>query len=120
VRRNRGGCGRDNEVGWRGDRTGWGDRAADRPVGAARSPRWPREARIKEASRLEWIEHEAACRRQQSEDKPRIDYVRRGYAVDPWDTDLYHLILNSTAVSVDTLIVIVARACVQARETSTT
>lgn len=76
----------------------------------------PRDARIDQGTELEGIDYDAACRRQESEDKARIDYVRRAYGVDPWVTDLYHLILDSTAVPLDTcveLIVISARARLQ-------
>jgi cytidylate kinase len=76
----------------------------------------PRDARIEQGAALQGIEHDAARQRQEREDKARIDYVRRAYGVDPWDPDLYHLMLDSTAVPLETcveLIVIAARARLQ-------
>jgi cytidylate kinase len=82
----------------------------------------PRDARIKQGAGRAGIEPDAARRRQEDEDTARIDYVRRAYRVDPWDAGLYHLILDSTAVPLDTcveLIVTAARARVQQpRETA--
>jgi cytidylate kinase len=63
--------------------------------------------------RLEGIDRETAERRQEVEDRARIHYVRRAYGVDGEDPSLYHLMLDSTALDLDTcvdLIVTAARA----------
>jgi cytidylate kinase len=46
-------------------------------------------------------------------DKARTAYVRRLYRVDPADAALYHLVIDSTAMPLDTvieLILVAARA----------
>ena len=100
----------------------WDGRAADRAVGAARLPRRPRDARIEQSSGPDGIERDAAQQRLEREDKARIDYVRRAYGVDGLDPELYHRMLDSTAVPLDTcveLIVVAARARLgQPRETA--
>jgi cytidylate kinase len=82
----------------------------------------PREARIEQRMGLESIDRETAERRQAVEDRTRIGYVRRAYGVDGLDPSLYHLVLDSTALALDTcveLIVAASHARVRApRETT--
>jgi hypothetical protein len=84
----------------------------------------PRDARIEQGGALEGTDHDTARRRQKSEDKERIGYVRRAYGFDGLEPDLYHLMLDSTALPLDTcveLIVVAARARVdQSRESAPT
>jgi Cytidylate kinase-like family len=72
-----------------------------------------RDARIEQGSRFEGIGRDAAQQRQESEDRARRSYVQRAYGVDGKNPDLYHLVLDSTALPLDTcvdLIVAAARA----------
>lgn len=75
------------------------------------------EARLEQAMSLEGADREAVRRRQEVEDRGRMDYVRRAYGVDGDDPALYHLILDSTALDHDVcveLIVAAARARIHA------
>lgn len=73
----------------------------------------PREGRIEQRMAIEGIDRPTAEERQRDEDGSRIAYVRRAYGVDGRDPVWYHLMLDSTAIDVDTcvdLIVTAARA----------
>lgn len=73
----------------------------------------PSEARIARRMALDGIDRPTAEERQKAEDETRISYVRRAYGVDGRDPVWYHLVLDSTAIDVDTcvdLIVTAARA----------
>lgn len=73
----------------------------------------PREARIAQRMAIEGIDRAMAEERQRVEDESRISYVRRAYGIDGSDPVWYHLMLDSTAIDVDTcveLIVVAARA----------
>jgi cytidylate kinase len=70
----------------------------------------PREARIRQGMEIEGIDRKTAERRQQANDRTRIEYVRRAYGVDPLDPDLYHLVLDSPALGLDTCIDLVVAA----------
>jgi hypothetical protein len=77
----------------------------------------PRDARLRQRMALEGIDHHTAARRQRAADRTRMDYVRRAYGVDGADPALYHLMIDSTAVDLDTcveLIVAAAQARVRA------
>ncbi len=58
----------------------------------------PPGARVEQRMAIEGIDRETAERRQEIEDRTRIDYVRRAYGVDGSDPGLYHLMLDSTAL----------------------
>jgi cytidylate kinase len=73
----------------------------------------PSEARIQQRMALEGIDHATASRRRELTDRTRMRYVRSAYGVDGEDPTLYHLMLDSTAVDLDTcvdLIVMAAQA----------
>jgi cytidylate kinase len=74
----------------------------------------PREARVAQRMRLEGIDRHTAERRQKAEDRIRIGYVRRAYGTDGADPRHYHLMLDSTALDLDTCVEIIVRAA-QAR-----
>jgi cytidylate kinase len=79
----------------------------------------PREARLRRRMSVEGIDHDTAERRRRFEDRTRIEYVRRAYGVDGNDPKLYHLMIDSTAVDLDTcveLIVAASQARVEAAE----
>ncbi|GIF00906.1 AAA family ATPase [Paractinoplanes rishiriensis] len=77
----------------------------------------PRDARLRQRMALEGIDPDTAARRQREEDGARRKYVRRAYGVDGDDPDLYHLMIDSTAIDLDAcvdLIVAASRARVAA------
>jgi cytidylate kinase len=77
----------------------------------------PREARVRQAMQLEGIDQHTAERRLDANDRARIGYVRRSYGIDPENSDLYHLRIDSTALDLDTCVeLIVAAARSRARQ----
>jgi cytidylate kinase len=70
----------------------------------------PREARIRQGMELEGVDRKTAGRHQRANDRARIEYVRRSYGVDPLDPDLYHLVLDSPALGLDTCVDLVVAA----------
>lgn len=78
--------------------------------------RGSREARLRQAMAIEGVDRATAEQRQVTEDEARKGYVRRSYGVDGEDPDHYHLIIDSTELSLDAcaaLIVAASRARVQ-------
>jgi cytidylate kinase len=63
--------------------------------------RGPRKARVSQAASVYGIDVETAAQRQKSADRARLDYGRRAYGIDVKDPSLYHLVLDSTALSLD-------------------
>jgi hypothetical protein len=74
------------------------------------SLRGPREARVRQAAAVFGIDVETTARRQKAEDKARRDYVRGVYGVDGEDPSLYHVVLDSTALSFEVCVDIVVEA----------
>ena len=74
----------------------------------------PREARLAQRMRLDGIDRHTAERRQKAEDRMRIGYVRRAYGADGEDPSHYHLMLDSTALDLDTCVELIVQAA-QAR-----
>jgi cytidylate kinase len=72
--------------------------------------RGPREARVQQGMAIEGLDRETAERRQETEDKARVAYVRRAYGVDGEEPRLYHLILDSTALSLDACVELIVAA----------
>ena len=70
----------------------------------------PRDARIQQRMALEGIDRATAEQRQKAEDRTRIDYVRRAYGVDGSLPSLYHLMLDSTAIDIDTCVDLIVAA----------
>ena len=73
----------------------------------------PAERRVVQGAAIEGISQEQARERLGAADKARTAYVRRLYRCDPADPSLYHLVIDSTAMPLDTvteLIVTAARA----------
>jgi cytidylate kinase len=62
----------------------------------------PREARLKQRMSLAGIGRETAERRLKISDRTRIGYVRHAYGIDGEDPGLYHLMIDSTALDLDT------------------
>ena len=70
----------------------------------------PREARLRQRMALEGLDRPTAERRRRAEDRGRIAYVRRAYGIDGTDPSHYHLMLDSTALPLDTCVDLVVRA----------
>ena len=73
----------------------------------------PADRRVAQGAAIEGISEEQARTRLRAADKARTAYVRRLYRCDPADASLYHLVIDSTAVPLDTvieLILVAARA----------
>ena len=70
----------------------------------------PRDARIEQGMALEGIDRETAERRQRAEDRARARYVRNAYGVDGGDPNLYHLMIDSTALELDACVDLVVDA----------
>ena len=64
----------------------------------------PRDARVQQGMEVEGIDRKTAERRLEANDRARIEYVRQAYGVDPLDPTLYHLIIDSTAIDLDTCV----------------
>lgn len=64
----------------------------------------PAERRVAQGAVIEGISEEHARERLRAADKARTAYVRRLYRRDPADASLYHLVIDSTAIPLDTVI----------------
>src|SRR5712671_863237 len=64
----------------------------------------PAERRVAQGAVVEGISEEHARERLRAADKARTAYVRRLYRCDPADPSLYHLVIDSNAVPLDTVI----------------
>jgi cytidylate kinase len=69
-----------------------------------------REARVRQAMRLEGVDQPTAERRLEVNDRARREYVRRAYGVEPEDIRLYHLVIDSTAIDLDTCVELIVAA----------
>src|SRR4051794_6495869 len=69
-----------------------------------------REARIEQGAGLEGIAHDAPEGRQESEDRARRGYVQRAYDVDGAAPELYHLMLDSTALPLEICVDLIVTA----------
>jgi hypothetical protein len=72
--------------------------------------RGPRNARVRQAASIFGIDVETAAHHQKATDRARVDYVTRAYGLDVRDPSLYHLVLDSTALSVDVCVDIIVTA----------
>jgi cytidylate kinase len=70
----------------------------------------PAERRIVLGAAVEGITEEQARARIRAADKARTAYVRRLYRVDPTDPSLYHLVIDSTAMPLDTVVELILAA----------
>jgi cytidylate kinase len=73
----------------------------------------PAERRVSQGAAVEGISVAEAQVRLRAADKARTAYVRRLYRTDPTDPSLYHLVIDSTVMPLDTdieLILVAARA----------
>ncbi len=72
--------------------------------------RGPAPARVRQAMALSGVDEAEATRRRKETDGARALYLRRFYDCDPDDASLYHLVLDSTAVPLDTAVDVVVDA----------
>jgi hypothetical protein len=70
----------------------------------------PADRRIAQAIEVEGLSREDAERLRKSGDRAREAYVRHFYGCDAKDPSLYHLVIDSTALSKDTVVEIIAAA----------
>ena len=70
----------------------------------------PAERRIAQGAGIEGISEDQARARLRAADKARTAYVRRLYRCDPADASHYHLVLDSTAIPLDTVIELIVTA----------
>jgi cytidylate kinase len=70
----------------------------------------PPGLRVIQGAAIEGISQDEARRNLDAADKARTAYVRRLYRADPNDARHYHMVLDSTAIPIDTVIEIILRA----------
>ena len=70
----------------------------------------PPARRISQGATVEGISQEQASAHMQAADRARTAYVRRLYGVDPADASLYHMVIDSTAIPLDTVIELILTA----------
>jgi cytidylate kinase len=70
----------------------------------------PPARRVVQGAAVEGISEEQARERMRAADKARTAYVRRLYRCDPADASLYHLVIDSTAMSLDTVVELILTA----------
>jgi cytidylate kinase len=77
----------------------------------------PPVRRIAQGAQIEGISAAEAADRLQAADRARTAYVRRLYHVDPADVSIYHLVIDSTAIPVDTVVGLILTAAAAAAAT---
>ena len=70
----------------------------------------PPARRVVQGAAVEGISEEQAGERLRAADKARTAYVRRLYRCDPADASLYHLVIDSTAMPLDTVVELILTA----------
>jgi len=70
----------------------------------------PPARRVVQGAAVEGISEEQAQERLRAADKARTAYVRRLYRCDPTDASQYHLVIDSTAIPLDTVIELILAA----------
>jgi len=70
----------------------------------------PADRRVVQGAAVEGISEAQAAERLRAADKARTAYVRRLYRCDPADASLYHLVVDSTAMPLDTVIELILTA----------
>jgi cytidylate kinase len=70
----------------------------------------PPARRVVQGAAIEGISEEQARERLRAADRARTAYVRRLYRYDPTDVSLYHLVIDSTAIPLDTVVELILTA----------
>jgi cytidylate kinase len=73
----------------------------------------PSELRIAQAMRLKGIDRETAERRMRETDRAREAYLKHFYHADVHDPGLYHLVIDSTVIALDTCVELIATAALR-------
>jgi cytidylate kinase len=68
------------------------------------------ENRVRQAMTLEGIDHDTAVDHRRRQDRAHATYARHFYGADIRDPSLYHLMLDSTAISIETCVELIATA----------
>ena len=76
----------------------------------------PVERRIERGAAWEGVDVATARKHLEQTDASRLRYVRQLYRVDPTDPSLYHLVLDSTMISIDACVDLIADAAQAAWE----
>ncbi|WP_205862841.1 AAA family ATPase [Planosporangium thailandense] len=79
----------------------------------------PFAARVARTMEVEGVDRRTAERRIRLNDRARIGYVRDAYGVDGEDPSLYHLMIESTAFSIDACVDVIVAASRARRAAST-
>lgn len=70
----------------------------------------PTDARIRAGAQQEGVDEETAAGRQLAHDESRLAIARLHYGVDPHDLRFYHLVIDTTALGVETAVSVVVAA----------
>jgi cytidylate kinase len=70
----------------------------------------PADLRVAQGAAIEAVSEDEARRRLDAADRARDAYVRRLYRADPTDTRHYHLVIDSTAISLDAVTELILQA----------
>ena len=70
----------------------------------------PEDLRLEQAMAIEGVDRETAQRHMRETDRAREAYVQQFYGVDARDPALYHLVLDSTVLGIDTCLDVVVQA----------
>jgi cytidylate kinase len=70
----------------------------------------PPARRVVQGATIEGVSREQAEAHMDAADKARTAYVRRLYRADPADGSLYHMVIDSTAIPLDTVIELILAA----------
>ena len=70
----------------------------------------PHDARVEQGMRLEGVDRATAEEHLEETDRARHAYVHHFYRVDARDPEHYHLLIDSTAIALDTCVDLIVRA----------
>jgi cytidylate kinase len=70
----------------------------------------PEEARVEQGMRIEGVDRETAERHLEETDRARHDYVHHFYRADPSDPAHYHVVIDSTAITLDACVDLIVLA----------
>jgi cytidylate kinase len=74
----------------------------------------PSDRRVAQGAAIEAVSEDEARRRLDAADRARDAYVRRLYRADPADTRHYHLVIDSTAIPLETVTELILQALASA------
>jgi len=83
---------------------------ADAPTALHVFLRGDRQGRVERVAEREGIDADEADRQVRAHDRARRAYVRRAFGVDPDDRALYHLVIDTVVLGIDTTVALVLAA----------